>query len=317
MSISFASSYHPIENVSRWLKGNHHGHSIRSDGADTPEANISAYEAAGYDYFALSEHDVYVDPQDYQPSTKMIMLPAVEITTDRGQTLMFLGADGPTPAANTLTLPQVVRYVNERNGLFIADHPNWVYKPFTKHAPVEELLAASEIGAIEIYTGTIERFEGDPSSVDVWDWMLTKGRVVYGHATDDQHSPVDRFLGWNRVQLREGEEATAKTIIEALRMGRFYASTGVTIDEIGTSTNGTEIIVESNAEELKWIVKGGMVADITKGGSGRLSIHDIVEKDRIAHPWKRFQEAKDVMYVRVEAIGPRGTKAWSQPFFIA
>lgn len=100
-------------------------------------------------------------------------------------------------------------------------------------------------------------------------------------------------------------------------MGRFYASTGVTIDEIGTSTNGTEIIVESNAEELKWIVKGGMVADITKGGSGRLSIHDIVEKDRIAHPWKRFQEAKDVMYVRVEAIGPRGTKAWSQPFFIA
>lgn len=316
MTATFTSPYHPFDQQSRWLKGNHHGHSIRSDGADTPEENISAYEKAGYDYFALSEHDLYVDPRDYQSSTSMIMLPAVEITTDRGQTLMFLGADGPTPPANSLTLPQVVEYVNERNGLFIADHPNWVYKPFTKHAPVEELLAAPDIHAIEIYTGTIERFEGDPSSVDVWDWMLTKGRVVYGHATDDQHSPVDRFLGWNCVQLGHDEKASAETIIEALRNGRFYASTGVTINNIGTSADGTAIIVESDADELKWIVKGGMVADVTTGGNGQLDIQDIVEKDRIAHPWKRFDDAKDVAYVRVEAIGRKGAKAWSQPFFI-
>jgi hypothetical protein len=59
--------------------------------------------------------------------------------------------------------------------------------------PVEELLAAPEIGAIEIYTGTIERFEGDPSSVDVWDWMLAKGRVVYGHAPDRMNGTAERW----------------------------------------------------------------------------------------------------------------------------
>jgi predicted metal-dependent phosphoesterase TrpH len=54
----FVSPYLPLDKPVSWLKGNHHGHSMLSDGADTPEENLRAYEAAGYAYFALSEHDV-------------------------------------------------------------------------------------------------------------------------------------------------------------------------------------------------------------------------------------------------------------------
>lgn len=75
--------------------------------------------------------------------------------------------------------------MNECNGLFIVDYLNWVYKFFIKYVFVEELLVVFEIGVIEIYIGMIECFEGDLSSVDVWDWMLIKGCVVYGYVMDD------------------------------------------------------------------------------------------------------------------------------------
>lgn len=71
-------------------------------------------------------------------------------------------------------------------------------------------------------------------------------------------------------------------------MGCFYVFIGVIIDEIGIFIDGIEIIVEFNVEEFKWIVKGGMVVDIMKGGSGWFLIYDIVEKDWIVYLWKCF-----------------------------
>ena len=100
----FMSPYLPLGTPARWLRGNHHGHSTVSDGSDSPGANIEAYEKAGYDYLALSEHDVFVDPATYQSETRMVLLPAVEVTSRLDQTLMYLGAGADLPGRRELAL---------------------------------------------------------------------------------------------------------------------------------------------------------------------------------------------------------------------
>ena len=94
----FTSSYLSGDGQWRWLQGNHHGHSTVSDGKDEPAALVEVYERAGYNYLALSEHDVLLDPTELQVQTSMCLVPAVEVTSSYGQTLLHLGAERALPA---------------------------------------------------------------------------------------------------------------------------------------------------------------------------------------------------------------------------
>ena len=124
MEFKFHTPYLNSGTSTHWLRGNHHGHSTLSDGHETPEQLLSAYQDAGYDYFALSEHDRFADPADYQQLTSMCLLPAVEVSSVAGQTLMHLGPHHALPARE-LTAPEIMRAVHKAGGLFVFDHPNW------------------------------------------------------------------------------------------------------------------------------------------------------------------------------------------------
>ncbi len=316
MNANFVSSYLPLGKQTAWLRGNHHGHTTRSDGEDDPFETLTAYEAAGYDYIALSEHDLFVDPRTYQDRTTMTVLPAVEITSAAGQTLMHLGAGPDIPTAKSLTMPEIAAFVAARGGLFVADHPNWIYAPPRRHATLDALLTLPSLGAIEIYTGVIERLAGSPYALEVWDGLLTAGGRVFGHAVDDQHSVMDRFLGWNSVQWPAGEPLSAEGVIGALSDGRFYASTGVTITKLGLTEDRQTIVVESDAEQILWRVRDGMLAEITDGGNGRLSLDALPRLPRLSSFWQHIDRPADAIYVRAELVGRKGSYAWTQPFFL-
>ena len=316
MSYVFRTTYLSLDTACRWLRGNHHGHSKLSDGQDDPYEILSAYEAAGYDYFALSEHDLFVDPSGYRGRTSMVVLPAVEITSVADQTLMYLGATADIPQARSLSMPEIARFVDHAGGLFIVDHPNWFHKSLQRHATVEEIAAVESVRGIEIYSGAIERLPGSPYAVEVWDALLTMGRHVFGHAVDDQHRLIDRFLGWNCVQSPAGAEPTPDGVIRALSQGRFYATTGVRIDTVGVSDDGTEITIVSDANEVRWFTRDGMLAGVTPSGSANLSVSDLRSLPRLEHFWRETTLLSDAIYVRAELAGKEGTRAWTQPFHI-
>ena len=48
---------YPAE-VERWLKGNTHCHSTKSDGSQSPEEVCRLYESYDYDFIVLTDHDV-------------------------------------------------------------------------------------------------------------------------------------------------------------------------------------------------------------------------------------------------------------------
>ena len=307
----FTSPYLYLDTPCRWLRGNHHGHSALSDGHDQPLDIVRAYEVEGYQYLALSEHDQLLEAGQLQPHTSMCIVQAVEVTACSGQTLMFLGAER-TLAPRTLTPREIMEQAHAAGGLFVFDHPNW--RPWPDYA-TDKLLATMEgMRGIEIYTGVIERLAGEPKATDRWDRLLTKGWRVFGHGTDDQHQATDHFVAWNQVQWALCEPVTSAGIVQALTDGRFCASTGVTIARVGVSADGTTVIVESDADEIRWITCGARVVKKVSGGSSRLTMNEFSQLPEVVRQWAG--DAEKAIYVRAECLGHGNAAAWTQPFWI-
>ncbi|MCC7263546.1 MAG: CehA/McbA family metallohydrolase [Candidatus Latescibacteria bacterium] len=297
---TFTSTYLHLDAPCRWLRGNHHGHSTVSDGSLAPLDLVRAYEAAGYQYLALSEHDCLLDTAPLQPATAMCLLPAVEVTSCFNQTLMHLGADRALPARQ-LTPRQIMEEVQASGGLFVFDHPNWKSRP---DYATDELLDTMEgLRGMEIYCGVIERIAGQARATDRWDRLLSKGWRVFGHGTDDQHEPVDHFVAWNCAQWPAGEAPTASGIIAALGAGRFYASTGVALSRVGLAEEGRAVVVESDADEIHWVKRDGVIFKKVKGGSDYLLLEEVGDPGQ-------------ALYVRAECLGRGNAMAFTQPFWI-
>ena len=311
--VRFCGPYLEEGRACRWLKGNHHGHTTRSDGHCTPDAEISAYRAAGYDYLALSEHDLFFDLRDDQTREGPLLLPAAEITSRMDQTLMFLGAGPDIPAKQRHSLAELARIAARQGAIFIVDHPNWLYKPGRHHVELDEIAACADVRHIEIYTGVIERLAGSPFALDVWDALLSIGRRVFGHAVDDQHGPSDRFKGWNCVQCPEDSRAaTVSDVLEALDAGRFVASTGVDVHSIKTSCDGDRVLTTSDAHSIAWRCNGGRLVCRTGGGSGELAVADLLGCINV----RSDLLDRGRIYLRIEYEGVGSERAWSQPFWL-
>lgn len=61
-----------------WYKGNLHSHTTVSDGRLSPEELAGLYRRRGYQFLALSEHDIFTDFRPQLDREDFIVIPAVE-----------------------------------------------------------------------------------------------------------------------------------------------------------------------------------------------------------------------------------------------
>lgn len=279
---------------SKWLRGNLHTHTTRSDGSQDPGDVVTMYADAGYDFLAMTDHDIWTTPDELSelPSGDMLLLSGNEITR-AGSHVVHVQADA-------LVNPhwdrqQVINDINRGEGFAIVAHPN--FEEFN-HCSLESLFAWSGYVGIEIYNGVVSRGTGGPYATIHWDRLLSSGRRVWGYAHDDFHDAGagDLGRGWNVVLARE---KTEQAIFSALREGRFYASTGVIIANI--AVKGRQITIETeNADRI--------VAQYDNGC--RLAVVD--------EPVATIDVPENISmtYVRIECWGRGEQFAWTQPFWI-
>ena len=275
-----------------WLKGNLHTHTTMSDGERPPEAVIADYEQRGYDFLAISDHDVYVAPQHYQAHTSMVLLPGVEVTA-LGPHMLQLGIEEALQPESDRQ--HVLDAITARGGLAVLNHPNWEWH--FNHFPQELMQDLQGAIGLEVYNGVIERLEGAALATDRWDRLLAIGRWLWGFANDDSHKAGDVGIAWNVVQAGT---RTPGAILDALRHGRFYASTGVVVDAV--EVDGRNVCVRTaNAQRIRLITRGGAIQASMPGSSANWMLPD---DPTIAREWR---------YVRVECYGAGGQMAWTQP----
>lgn len=302
-----------------WLRGNLHTHTTRSDGRRPPQEVIDDYAARGYDFLMLSDHDVWTSPADLAGwvDRGLVLIPGNEITQG-GPHLLHVGA-GRRVEPHAWRQEVLNEIAADPGSFAVACHPNWMFscpgaafsrEPMHPHTTFAQLSEWVGYAGVEIFNGAGSRLDGSPYATNVWDLLLATGRRVWGFANDDSHraegdtplpgkvdqTPLmrsDMALGWNVVYA----ERSGPAIVDALRNGRFYASTGVEIT--GIQVEGMTVRIEAkDADRLVAFREIGRRFAQVEGS--------VLEVEVPA----------DARYVRFEAWGRGERCAWTQPFFV-
>lgn len=288
---------HPYENLigGSWFRGNLHTHTTNSDGSYPMQEVINTYADHGYDFLSISDHDIFTGRTEYEKidNKGLVLIPGNEISKD-GPHLLHVNGD-------RLIEPHVNRQLvfdeaKATQGFVVVAHPNLT--PGFNFCPIELLQEWTDYVGIEIFNTIVRRLAGSPYATNKWDMLLSEGRRPWGFAHDDAHfmpGDVDVGVGWNVVHC---DSASGEDIVNSLRNGRFYCSSGVVINVI--KVDGLEITIEcENASKIVAITKNGRRVAKSDSGSIKLDVSELLG------------------YVRFECWGEGESNAWTQPFFLA
>ena len=297
-----------------WLKGNTHTHTTESDGDSSPEVVARWYKDHGYDFLILSDHNVLLDPATlgFLVDSTFLLIPGEEVTTrfeDRPVHVngLNLGELVEPREDSTLvgTLQANVDAVREKEGVPHINHPNfgWAFG-------ASELAQIENDRLLEIFNGHPEVHNrgggGYPGMEEIWDILLTQGKRIFGIAVDDAHHFQGEFgrdranpgRGWVAVKASERE---AGAIVDALEDGRFYASTGVVLEDV---------VVTGGRLEVRIRPRGSFRFTTTFIGSGGRVLKTVFGTEAV------FDLETPEAYVRARVEDSGGALAWVQPVWV-
>jgi predicted metal-dependent phosphoesterase TrpH len=306
----------PTTPKGRWYKGNTHTHTLNSDGDSTPNEVVTWYREHGYQFLVLTDHNFLTQVEAlnalHGADEKFLVMKGEEVTDSfSGQPIHVNGLNvarkvEPQGGTSVLdTLQRDVDAIREATGVPHINHPN-----FNWAITAEELKQVRNDKLFEIYNGhpRVNNLGGSQHAPleQMWDAVLSSGKVIYGIAVDDAHHfkrPWDPDAarpgrGWVVVRA---DHLTAEAILEALERGDFYASTGVELEEIVNTTDQIRIVIKE--EETS-----GYRVQFT-GKNGRL-LKEVESNPAI------YSIRGDEGYVRAKVIEANGKLAWTQPVII-
>lgn len=270
-----------------WYKGNVHVASDRGLGADLPTTIDRWYAARGYAFLGIS--DVNTETWTYDNSA-LLPLPTVAATYPFA-TVLAVDMDHWLPATD---LQGAVSWIARDGGLPVLAAP----LASTTSDVAAASLSVKGLFGIEVYDARLAA--ADPSLGDathLWDELLSEGDRVYAFAGDDVMSLSDPAAGhaWIEV-LAPANDINA--LLSSIRQGAFIATTGA--EFVSFQVSGTTITANAGpGSSLRFIGRGAQLLKTVSGPSGS------------------YRANGSEGYVRVEAIGDDGSRAWSQPFFFS
>ena len=147
-----------------------------------------------------------------------------------------------------------------------------------------------------------------------WDELLEDGRLCPALVTDDSHHPgFDSDHAWTWIRA----ERTAASVLEALRTGRFYGSSGPVIRDV--EVRESEVVVRCTPARSVTLLCGRTSG--TAVNAGRLGYRygaDALETT--PEDWivaARLDLPSTAPFARIEVVDPRGRRAWTNPVWPA
>ena len=134
-------------------------------------------------------------------------------------------------------------------------------------------------------------------------------------ATDDSHNPgYDSGFAWTMVRAAE---RTQEAVLDALRTGAFYGSTGPELEAVELTDDAITVRC-SPVQSVTLFAGRHRGARVNAGRLGYPHNGQILERDtaglitacRLERPW-------DAPYGRIEVADPAGGRAWTNPLWVA
>jgi hypothetical protein len=296
-----------------WLRCALHAHTTNSDGELAPELLVRHYEWAGYDVLAISDHWVRTDA----PSTgKLLVLPSAELnalapTRDDDAHVLALGldVDPVIPELEFAPLQEVVSWAAENGAVPFLAHT------YSSGLRVSQWEDCEGLAGIEVWNTGCDLEVGRGDSSLHWDEALERGAQLTAIATDDSHHPgYDSGFAWTWVRAREKTQAA---VLDALRAGAFYGSTGPRIDAVEV-TDGDVTVRCSPAASVTLYTGRRRGARANAGRLGYPNNSEILERDEAGLITAvRLERPFSQPYGRVEVADTNGNHAWTNALWIA
>lgn len=297
-----------------WYKGNTHTHTLNSDGDSSPDDVVRWYREHGYAFLVLTDHNVLTEVDGlngaYGASEQFLVIRGEEVTSQSADRkpvhvngLEVQRLVPPPPVGSVFDMLQrSVDGIRQANGVPSVNHPNfgWAITP-------DDLRQLERTKLFEVFNGHPQTNNlgggGAPGLEEVWDRVLSSGRLMYGIAVDDAHTfkkPGDPAVagpgrGWVVVRA---PRLDARALVDALERGDFYASTGVELSMYESSSNAVALDVKADSWSrfrVRFIGRNGRVLD---------------EQTKLP---ARYVIRGDEGYVRAHVLESNGRQAWTQP----
>ncbi len=294
--IAFAAPGH-------FWKGNIHTHSTASDGARSPREVCAAYQDAGYDFLALTDHFLakydwpVVDTRPFRaPGFTTILGAELHApATSLGEIWHILAVGLPddfAPTAADETGPALAARALAAGAFVAIPHPAW----YALSAADANTIPGAQ--AVEIYnhTSALRTDRGDGAYLA--DQLLAEGRRINLIAVDDAHfkSP-DAFGGWLMVKA---EANAPEPLLAALKAGQFYATQGPLLHDVTWHDEVVEVHCSPAAA----------VMVLGRGSRAEQSLAPM--QTRVRLPIAALRRGG---FGRVVVTDAQGRRAWSNPFF--
>ncbi len=302
--------------VLKWYKGNTHTHTLNSDGDSSPDDVARWYREHGYHFVVLSDHNFLTDPTALNAllgaDEQYLLIPGEEITDAVGGKPLHingLAVDRVVKPQGGQTIAEALQRdvdaIRAANGVPHLNHPNFGWS-----VSAADIQRVRNDRLFEIFNGhpMVNNLGGGgmPGLEEIWDVILSSGKLLYGVATDDAHqfkrpgdpSAAGPGRGWVVVRAAR---LGAREVIAALEGGDFYASTGVELLDVQRSTRRVEIRIKPDAWSrytTRFIGKDGRVL---AESAANPAVYDI---------------KGDEGYVRAVVLESNGKKAWVQPVML-
>jgi hypothetical protein len=301
----------------RWYKGNTHTHTLNSDGDSTPDDVVRWYREHGYQFLVLTDHNFLTSVDGlnalHGADEQFLVVKGEEVSDRAGDKPLHInGLDvnavvPPQGGASVVeVLQRNVDAIRRARGIPHINHPNFRWA-----------ITADELGQVrnnrlfEVFNGhpQVNNLGGGgvPGLEQAWDSILSRGTLLYGIAVDDAHyfkqpgNPNVPGPGRGWVMVR-APRLDARSLLEALERGDFYASTGVELADYRVNGRQVTVSVKPTAfskYRIQFIGKDGRVLS------------------EAANTTATYDIRGDEGYVRARIVESNGQLAWCQPVMAA
>lgn len=276
----------------RWLKGNAHLHTTRSDGGLTYAQANDLYASAGFDFLFATDHWVTSDVAQLPAGDGPLWLDGIELDghDETGAPYHVLCLGKVTGITREMGFPAALRTVREQGGLTILAHPQWTGNSF------DDALRWPFDG-VEVYNHVCRWLNGKGEAAAYWNAMLARRPGTLALAVDDAHLQPEH-PGWHGgwIVVNAAERAS-QPILDAIRCGNFYASCGPEFRSI--TFNGTHVAVETSSVQFIRLV----------GPAYRGQRIGSFDSQRLTAA--RFELPADWDYAYLEIEDEQGRRAWT------
>ena len=288
----------PFATPGHWYRGNLHTHTTDSDGSLSPPEAATWYREHGYDFVALTDHDLLTEVAALS-SPGFLTLAGVEVHPGRnelGESYHLVGL--AVSRAHSFGCEQAVQEAIDElraDGAVV-----WLAHPYWAGLTLREMVDLRGMIGLEVFNATCARFGKGLSTVH-WDDLLARGRLPWGLAVDDTHwGGADSGRGWVMVKA---PELRPQAILHALSTGSFYSSQGPEIHDLQV-TPGEVYARCSPVSAITCVSLAGTGDQLVAPHAGQLLTE------------ATFPLRQQRVYVRLECSDAQGRTAWSQPVLL-